>query len=234
MEVVADMQSRIFSDAAPEIAFTTRNGSNIATPVDAPEYVVPATTSTTNTTGLSQIPTMIMASAPSLSPTQASLTAEMADATADVGTRIESTNPTGGNVLDFAVAFTTSKQSAGSIEPSTKNENATNKSERAGTGTDENTGKGDEKDSNMDKKSHRKALPTPTKSEIVIRNRLSAQRSNERRKKKIEETRTQLNYLKLTYLPHLEKLQAMLKAENEQLKLKFMEKYMATDISSFY
>lgn len=230
MEVIADMQSHFISDAVPEMAFTMRNGSNTTTPVDAHEYVVPATTSPTNTPLPSQIPTSTMASAPIISPMQTSLTVDMVDVAAGVGTRIESTNTSGGNLLNFADGFTTSKRSAAS----TKNENAATKSEITGTGTGENAGKGDETDSNMDNKSHRKALPTPTKSEIVIRNRISAQRSNEKRRKKIEETRTQLHYLKLTYLPHLEKIQAMLKAENEQLKLKFMEKYQANDISSFY
>lgn len=230
MEVVADIQSRFFSDAVPEMASNMRNSSNTATPFNAPEYVAPTTTSTTNTPAPSQIPTSTMTSAQIASPLHASLTMDIADATVDMTTRIESTNASGGNILDFADGFSTSKRSTSS----TKNENATSRSEITGAGTGDNAGKGDETDSNMDNKSQRKALPTPTKSEIVIRNRISAQRSNEKRRKKIEETRTQLNYLKLTYLPHLEKLQAMLKAENEQLKLKFMEKYQANDISSFY
>lgn len=83
-------------------------------------------------------------------------------------------------------------------------------------------------------KPFKKTLPAPTKSEIVIRNRISAQRSNEKRRRKIEATKSELAYLKMTYLPHLEHRRGSLVNENERLRLKFRERYHETEISSFF
>lgn len=83
-------------------------------------------------------------------------------------------------------------------------------------------------------KSFKKNLPAPTQSEIVIRNRISAQRSNEKRRRKIEATKSELGYLKMTYLPHLEHRQGTLISDNERLKLLFREKYQRNDIQSFF
>lgn len=83
-------------------------------------------------------------------------------------------------------------------------------------------------------KAFKKTLPAPTKSEIVIRNRISAQRSNEKRRRKIEATKSELAYLKATYLPHLEHRRGTLLSENQTLRLKFMEKYHESDIVSFF
>lgn len=71
----------------------------------------------------------------------------------------------------------------------------------------------------------KKTLPAPTKSEIVIRNRISAQRSNEKRRRKIEATKSELAYLKSTYLPQLEHRHIALATENRSLRLSFMQKY---------
>ena len=80
----------------------------------------------------------------------------------------------------------------------------------------------------------KKTLPAPTKDEIVIRNRISAQRSNEKRRRKIEATKSELAYLKNTYLPQLEHKRGSLISENQTLRLKFMEKYQESDIESFF
>lgn len=77
-------------------------------------------------------------------------------------------------------------------------------------------------------------LPAPTRSEIVIRNRISAQRSNEKRRRKIEATKSELAYLKVTYLPQLEHKRGSLLNENQTLRLQFMEKYHEGDITSFF
>lgn len=83
-------------------------------------------------------------------------------------------------------------------------------------------------------KPFKKTLPAPTKSEIVIRNRISAQRSNEKRRRKIEATKSELAYLKVTYLPQLEHRRGSLLSENQTLRLQFMEKYNEGEISSFF
>lgn len=83
-------------------------------------------------------------------------------------------------------------------------------------------------------KPFKRTLPAPTKSEIVIRNRISAQRSNEKRRRKIEATKSELAYLKMTYLPHLELRRGTLISENEGLRLRFMEKYHENEIDSFF
>lgn len=80
----------------------------------------------------------------------------------------------------------------------------------------------------------KKTLPAPTKSEIVIRNRISAQRSNEKRRRKIEATKSELAFLKSTYLPQLEVKRGSLISENQTLRLRFMEKYQHSDIDSFF
>lgn len=80
----------------------------------------------------------------------------------------------------------------------------------------------------------KKTLPAPTKSEIVIRNRISAQRSNEKRRRKIEATKLELAYLKTSYLPQLEVKRGCLISENQSLRLKFMERYQQSDIDSFF
>lgn len=79
----------------------------------------------------------------------------------------------------------------------------------------------------------KKTLPAPTKNEIVIRNRISAQRSNEKRRRKIEATKNELAYLKSTYLPQLEHRKGTLISENQTLRLRFMERY-ESDIESFF
>lgn len=79
----------------------------------------------------------------------------------------------------------------------------------------------------------KKTLPAPTKNEIVIRNRISAQRSNEKRRRKIEATKNELTYLKSTYLPHLEHKKGTLLSENQSLRMRFMERY-ESDIESFF
>lgn len=90
------------------------------------------------------------------------------------------------------------------------------------------------KEQSFSMQSFKKTLPAPTKSEIVIRNRISAQRSNEKRRRRIEATRTELAYLKTTYLPQLQNRKGCLISENQSLKLKFMEKYHENDIESFF
>ena len=80
----------------------------------------------------------------------------------------------------------------------------------------------------------KKTLPAPTKNEIVIRNRISAQRSNEKRRQKIEKTKKTLAYLKNTYLPQLQTKRDTLFTENRSLRLKFIEKYHETDIDSYF
>lgn len=80
----------------------------------------------------------------------------------------------------------------------------------------------------------KKTLPAPTKSEIVIRNRISAQRSNEKRRRKIEATKSELTYLKATYLPQLEHKRGSLLSENQTLRLQFMQKYHEGEITSFF
>lgn len=89
-------------------------------------------------------------------------------------------------------------------------------------------------DSSYTPHTFKKTLPAPTKSEIVIRNRISAQRSNEKRRRKIEVTKSELAYLKSTYLPQLELKQGSLVSENQSLRLKFMEQYHESDIDSFF
>lgn len=79
----------------------------------------------------------------------------------------------------------------------------------------------------------KKTLPAPTKNEIVIRNRISAQRSNEKRRRKIEATKNELAYLKSTYLPQLEHRKGTLISENQTLRLRFMERY-ESEIESFF
>ncbi|CAN8069078.1 unnamed protein product [Agarophyton chilense] len=78
-----------------------------------------------------------------------------------------------------------------------------------------------------------KTLPAPTKSEIVIRNRISAQRSNEKRRRRIENTKMELAYLK-AYLPSLEQRKGCLMEENHSLKLRCIQRYRETDIESFF
>ena len=80
----------------------------------------------------------------------------------------------------------------------------------------------------------KKTLPAPTKNEIVIRNRISAQRSNEKRRRKIEATRTELAYLRTTYLPQLQHRRGSLLTENQTLRQRFMEKYQQQGIESFF
>lgn len=80
----------------------------------------------------------------------------------------------------------------------------------------------------------KKTLPAPTKNEIVIRNRISAQRSNEKRRRKIEATKNELAFLRTTYLPQLENRRGALLSENHNLRLKFMEKHLQREIESFY
>eukprot|EP00177_Eucheuma_denticulatum_P002313 GFKZ01004148.1.p1 GENE.GFKZ01004148.1~~GFKZ01004148.1.p1 ORF type:complete len:741 (-),score=60.23 GFKZ01004148.1:660-2882(-) len=82
--------------------------------------------------------------------------------------------------------------------------------------------------------SFKKALPAPTKNEIVIRNRISAQRSNEKRRRKIEATRHELAYLKSTYLPQLEQKKGILINENQSLRLRLMTRYPENDFESFF
>ncbi|KAI0564093.1 hypothetical protein FGB62_30g346 [Gracilaria domingensis] len=79
----------------------------------------------------------------------------------------------------------------------------------------------------------KKTLPAPTKSEIVIRNRISAQRSNEKRRRRIENTKMELAYLK-AYLPSLEQRKGCLIEENQSLKLRFIQRYREADIESFF
>lgn len=71
----------------------------------------------------------------------------------------------------------------------------------------------------------KKTLPAPTRSEIVIRNRISAQRSNEKRRRKIEATKSELAFLKTTLLPRLEHRRIALATENQTLRISFMQKY---------
>lgn len=80
----------------------------------------------------------------------------------------------------------------------------------------------------------KKTLPAPTKSEIVIRNRISAQRSNEKRRRRIENTKTELAYLKSAYLPSLQQKKGCLIEENQSLKRRFMQRYREGNIESFF
>lgn len=82
--------------------------------------------------------------------------------------------------------------------------------------------------------SFKKALPAPTKNEIVIRNRISAQRSNEKRRRKIEATKNELAFLKSTYLPQLEQKKGILINENQSLRLRLMTRYPENDFESFF
>lgn len=79
----------------------------------------------------------------------------------------------------------------------------------------------------------KKTLPAPTKSEIIIRNRISAQRSNEKRRRRIEHTKMELAYLK-SYLPTLQRRKGCLLEENQSLKVRFMERYRESDVESFF
>lgn len=79
----------------------------------------------------------------------------------------------------------------------------------------------------------KKTLPAPTKSEIIIRNRISAQRSNEKRRRRIEHTKMELAYLK-SYLPTLQRRKGCLLEENQSLKVRFMERYRESDMESFF
>lgn len=91
-----------------------------------------------------------------------------------------------------------------------------------------------QENSSMSPPAFKKTLPAPTKNEIVIRNRISAQRSNEKRRRKIEATKNELAFLRTTYLPQLEHRRGSLLSENHNLRLNFMEKYLQHDIESFY
>eukprot|EP00178_Gracilaria_changii_P018516 TRINITY_DN52_c0_g1_i1.p1 TRINITY_DN52_c0_g1~~TRINITY_DN52_c0_g1_i1.p1 ORF type:complete len:659 (+),score=63.48 TRINITY_DN52_c0_g1_i1:205-1977(+) len=79
----------------------------------------------------------------------------------------------------------------------------------------------------------KKTLPAPTKSEIVIRNRISAQRSNEKRRRRIENTKMELRFLK-AILPTLEQRKGCLVEENQSLRLRFIQRYREADIESFF
>lgn len=80
----------------------------------------------------------------------------------------------------------------------------------------------------------KKTLPAPTRNEIVIRNRISAQRSNEKRRRKIEATKSELAFLKTTYLPQLEHRRVALVTENQSLRISFMEKYQQDVVETFF
>lgn len=80
----------------------------------------------------------------------------------------------------------------------------------------------------------KKTLPAPTKNEIVIRNRISAQRSNEKRRRKIENTKKELAFLRSTYLPQLQHRKGSLLSENQHLRQEFMQRYHHQEIESFF
>lgn len=92
---------------------------------------------------------------------------------------------------------------------------------------------GKEENAGPSSKLVKKTLPAPTRSEIVIRNRISAQRSNEKRRRKIEATKSELAFLKTTLLPQLEHRRVALATENQTLRISFMQKYQE-NIETFF
>lgn len=65
----------------------------------------------------------------------------------------------------------------------------------------------------------------PSPSDVVMRNRISAQKSNEKRRRRIEASKKELMFLSTVHLPQLRYKEQVLKAENEQLRTAFKVKY---------
>lgn len=78
------------------------------------------------------------------------------------------------------------------------------------------------------------ALPEPSPSDVVMRNRISAQRSNEKRRKQHHLVKMEVAYHHDRTIPTLKMRQMLLLRENEQLRSSFATKYIGMAYCSYY
>ncbi len=78
------------------------------------------------------------------------------------------------------------------------------------------------------------ALPAPTEKEVIMRNRISAQKSNEKRRKKLDAMKLEVAYLQEKLIPRLEMAKLVLQNENRKLISKFSETFNTPIIASFH
>lgn len=77
-------------------------------------------------------------------------------------------------------------------------------------------------------------LPAPTESDVVMRNRISAQRSNDKRRRKMEAMKNEVAVLHDKVLPKLELQLESLKTENVHLRTKVKDLFDLPQLVSFY